>query len=131
RQDERESEGSDSLAKELAELADIYVNDAFSDSHRDHASITGVPKYLPGYFGDSFVREYEELKKVMRPEHPSLFILGGAKFETKMPLVERYAKVYDHVYIAGALANDFFKAKGYEVGRSLVSDVDLSGSEML
>lgn len=131
RQDERETKGDDSLAKELSDLADVYVNDAFSDSHRSHASITGVPKYLPSYFGDSFIREYDELKKVMTPEHPSLFILGGAKFETKMPLVKRYAEVYDKVYIAGALANDFFKAKGFEVGHSMVSEIDLSCDPIL
>lgn len=127
RQDDRESAGDDSLAAELATLADIYVNDAFSDSHREHASITGVPKYLPSCFGDGFIREYEELKKVMSPKEPSLFILGGAKFETKMPLVERYTSIYDVIYVGGALANDIYKAKGYEVGKSLVSEVDLSG----
>lgn len=131
RQDARESEGSDDLAKELAALADIYVNDAFSDSHRKHASITGVPKYLPSYFGLSFMREYEALEKVMRPQHPAVFILGGAKFETKMPLVQRYASIYDRIFIGGALANDFFKAKGYEVGRSLISNIDLSGSPLV
>lgn len=131
RQDARESDGSDELAKELAALADIYVNDAFADSHRAHSSIAGVPKYLPSYFGESFIKEYEALKKVMRPISPSLFILGGAKFETKMPLVERYAKIYDKVFITGALANDIYKARGFEVGGSLVSDVDLTGSPLL
>lgn len=131
RQEERETKGDDSLAKELANLADVYVNDAFSDSHRQHASITGVPKHLPSYFGDSFIKEYEELKKVMEPERPSLFILGGAKFETKMPLVRRYAEVYDKVYLAGALANDFFKAKGFEIGHSMISEIDLNDDSIL
>ena len=131
RRDPREGEGDDTLAKELAALADVYVNDAFSDSHRAHASIVGVPKYLPSYFGLSFIREYEALCQVMEPEHPALFIIGGAKFETKMPLVARYASLYDHVFIGGALANDVFKAKGYEVGQSLVSDIDLRDSEIL
>lgn len=131
RQDPRESEGEDSLAKELAALADIYVNDAFSDSHREHSSIVGVPKYLPSYFGSSFLREYVALLKVMQPVSPAVFILGGSKFETKMPLVERYAQIYDTVFIGGALANDIFKARGYEVGTSLVSDIDLSGNDIL
>ena len=131
RQDARESAGDESLAKELAALADIYVNDAFSDSHREHASITGVPMYLPSCFGDGFLREYKELKKAMKPEHPSLFILGGAKFETKMPLVERYTAIYDVIYVGGALANDIYKAKGYEVGTSLVSDIDLSKNTII
>lgn len=131
RQDERETDGEDSLAKELADLADIYVNDAFSDSHREHASITGVPKYLPSYFGFNFWKEYQALKQAMKPGSPSLFILGGAKFDTKMPLVVRYAAIYDKVFIGGALANDFFKAQGYQVGKSLVSEVDLKNSEIL
>ena len=67
----------------------------------------------------------------MTPNHPSLFILGGAKFDTKMPLVKEYITKYDHVFVGGALANDVFKARGYEVGKSMVSDVDLSGDELL
>lgn len=122
RQDDRE-EGNDAVfAGELASLADVYVNDAFSDSHREHASIVGVPKLIPSYFGASFMKEYEALKKVMDPAHPALFIIGGAKFETKLPLVNRYAKSYDQVLVGGALANDIYKAKGYEVGTSLVSE---------
>ena len=67
----------------------------------------------------------------MVPEQPSLFIIGGAKFETKMPLVEKYLNIYDNVFVSGALMNDIFKAKGYEVGTSLVSDVSLAGAEFL
>jgi phosphoglycerate kinase len=131
RQDPRESDNSGLFAKELAHLADIYVNDAFSDSHREHASIVGVPRHLPSFFGHSFIHEYEALKQVMDPKHPAVFILGGAKFETKMPLVERYAKIYDRVVIGGALANDIYRARGYEVGKSLVSDIDLTDSKLL
>lgn len=131
RRDPRESSGDSSFALELASLADVYVNDAFSDSHREHASIVGIPKYLPSYFGMSFWREYQGLSRAMKPESPSIFILGGAKFETKMPLVERYASLYDRVFIGGALANDIFKARGFEVGKSLVSNVDLSGNQLL
>ncbi|MEX2341099.1 MAG: phosphoglycerate kinase, partial [Candidatus Paceibacterota bacterium] len=131
RRDPRETASDIDFAKELASLADVYVNDAFSDSHREHASIVGVPKYLPSYFGKSFWREYQGLSQAMKPQSPSVFILGGAKFDTKMPLVERYTSLYDRVFIGGALANDIFKAKGFEVGTSLVSEVDLSGNELL
>jgi len=131
RQDKREVEAEQSLAEELAAIADIYVNDAFADSHRNHTSITGVPKYLPSYFGNSFNHEYQALKQAINPVSPSVFILGGAKFETKMPLVLNYSSTYDQIFIGGALANDIYKAKGYEVGKSLVSDVDLSNSEIL
>lgn len=131
RQDQREEDNDDVFAKELASLADIYVNDAFADSHRKHASIVGVPKYLPSYFGASFIKEYKALSTVMEPKRPSLFIIGGAKFDTKLPLILRYAKEYDQVFIGGALANDLFRARGLPVGQSLVSDIDLKDSELL
>lgn len=131
RGEERETKNEKSLAKELASYADIYVNDAFSDSHREHASLVGVPKLLPSYFGLNFVNECKELSRAMKPETPSILILGGAKFETKLPLIDAYANKYSNVFIGGALSNDVFKAKGYEVGRSRVSDVDLRDSALL
>lgn len=110
------------LAEQLASYGDLYVNDAFPVSHREHASIVGVPAHLPSYFGLTFKEEYIQLKKTMQPNHPALFILGGAKFETKLPLIEQYLEVYDRIFIGGALANTFFAAKGYEVGDSLVAE---------
>jgi len=129
--DERETAGDRSLAEDLAAYADIYVNDAFAASHRPHASLVELPKLLPSYFGFNFIHEYEELLKAMEPSEPSLFILGGAKFETKLPLVEKYANKYTTVFIGGAHANDIFKAKGLEVGKSLVSGVDLNKTSLL
>ncbi len=117
-----EKENSDQFARELASLGDIYVNDAFSVSHRAHASVVGVPKYLPSYIGPLFNEEVEELSKVFNPLHPFLFILGGAKFETKLPLLKKFLPIADSVFVTGALANDVFKAKGYFVGDSLVSE---------
>ena len=131
RSDPREEANDEALSQALAAYGDIYINDAFADSHRVYASIVGIPKYLPSYAGFSFVREYEHLSKAFDPAHPALLALGGAKFETKLPLVERFVKEYDHVFIGGAIANDFLKAKGYEVGKSKISDIDLSGSPLL
>lgn len=131
RRDPRETQNDPDFARSLADLADLYVNDAFESSHRAHASLTAVTEYLPSYFGNNFALEYEELLKAEEPTHPSLFILGGAKFETKMPLVEKFLEIYDHVLIGGALANDFYKARGHNVGQSLVSDVDLSGNPII
>lgn len=131
RQDAREKANDADFAKELASLADIYVNDAFAASHRTHASLVKVPEYLPSYFGFNFLHEYEELAKAIEPSEPSLFILGGAKFETKLPLVSRYADTYTTVVIGGALANDIYKARGYFVGTSLVSDIDLRNNDIL
>jgi phosphoglycerate kinase len=93
--------------------------------------MVGVPKLLPSYAGINLAEELANLEKVIVPEHPSLFIIGGAKFETKMPLVEKYLNIYDNVFVSGALMNDVFKAKGYEVGTSLVSDVSLAGAAFL
>lgn len=118
---EGETKNDPDFAAALAELGDLYVNDSFSVSHREHASIVGLPQHLPSCFGLTFRQEYTQLIKSMDPISPAIFILGGAKFETKQPLIEKYMKKYDTVFVGGALANDFFKAQGYEVGTSLVS----------
>jgi phosphoglycerate kinase len=115
------------FSKELASLADLYVNDAFSASHREHASIVGVPKIISGYAGFLLEKEVIELSKVLNPEHPFIFILGGAKFSTKIPLVEKYLTQADSIFIGGALAHDFWHAKGLSVGKSLLdTDVRVS-----
>ena len=121
RRDERETQNDDGFARELAALADLYVDDAFSVAHREHASIVGIPKYLPSYAGILMREEVEVLTKARTPEHPSFAILGGAKFETKSPLIKVLLETYDHLFVAGALANDVFKAKGMSVGESLIS----------
>ena len=126
-----EKKNDAAFAQQLAELADVYVNDAFSASHREHASLSSITQFLPSYVGLNFVHEYQELTKALTPDSPSLFMLGGAKFDTKMPLVEKFLDIYDYVFVGGALANDFFKAKGYETGKSLVSDVSLAGSPLM
>jgi phosphoglycerate kinase len=131
RQDLREKENDASLVEELAALADVYVNDAFAAIHREHASVYGVAKKLPAYAGLTLVKEVHELRKAMSPRHPSIFLLGGAKFQTKLPLIEQYLELYDKVFIGGALANDIYKARGLEVGKSLVSDIDLSEASFL
>ncbi|MDE1975182.1 MAG: phosphoglycerate kinase [Patescibacteria group bacterium] len=112
------------FAKELASLGDIYVNEAFPVCHREHASIVGVPKLMPSYAGLRLEKEVANLAKAFDPVRPFLFILGGAKFETKMPLLTKFMELADSVFVGGALANDFFKAMGYEVGQSLLSKGD-------
>ncbi|MBI2627591.1 phosphoglycerate kinase [Candidatus Nomurabacteria bacterium] len=111
------------FAKKLARLGDIYVNDAFSVSHREHASIVLLPKLLPSYAGFQLEKEIKNLSRAFeKPKHPFLFILGGAKFSTKIPLIEKYLKLADQVFVGGALAHNFFRAKGYEVGQSFIND---------
>jgi len=104
REDPGEEGNSEEFAKALAEKADVYVNEAFAVSHRAHASIVGIPKLLPSYAGLEFMREVEGLSKAFKPPHPFLLILGGAKFETKLPLVEKFLNIADKIFIAGAMA---------------------------
>ena len=121
RQDEGEIANSSSFARGLSRLADIYVNDAFAVSHRRHASIVGIPKFLPGYAGFLLQSEVSHLGALIKkPKKPFLFILGGAKFETKLPLIKKYIGAVDTVFVGGALQNNFFKAEGKEVGISLI-----------
>lgn len=122
RKEPGEKTNSPSFARGLSRFGDIYVNDAFSVSHRVHASVVGITKYLPSYAGMQMIDEVSHLSKAFSPKHPFLFILGGAKFETKIPLIKKFLRDSDNVFIGGAIANDFFKGKGYEVGTSLVSD---------
>ncbi|MDB5194221.1 MAG: Phosphoglycerate kinase [Parcubacteria group bacterium] len=119
------------FAESLASLADIYVNEAFSVSHREHASIVSVPKMLPSFAGIEFMKEIEGLKRFFNPEHPFLFILGGAKFETKLPLLQKFITLADAVFVGGALAHNFFKEQGHDVGASLVSSGDFHLKPML
>ncbi len=118
---EGEKKNDPEFAKKLAQMGDIYVNDAFAVSHRPHASIIGVPTLLPHYGGLLLRDEVENLSKAFYPERPFLFILGGAKFETKLPIIQKYLERADHVFVGGALANNFFKEEGFEIGTSLVS----------
>lgn len=109
------------FAAYLSGFADYYVNEAFPAAHRSHASVVGIPKFIPGFAGSVFAEEIKNLSKVFHPEHPFLFILGGAKFETKLPLVEKFYESADTMFIGGALANDFFKSRGVATGKSLLS----------
>lgn len=109
------------FAKELASCAEIFVNESFAASHRLHASIVGIPELLPHYAGFVFVEEIENLSRAFAPAHPTLVILGGAKFETKSPLILKFLASADTVFVCGAIANDIYKARGYETGTSLIS----------
>jgi 3-phosphoglycerate kinase len=115
-----------SFAKSLAVLGDYYVNEAFAVSHRKDSSVYLLPKYLPSFFGPLFCEEVEKLSFALHKHKPFLFILGGAKFETKLPLVQKYLKIADTVFVGGAIANNFFKFLGYEIGTSLVDEKHLS-----
>ncbi len=127
RRDPREEAGDSAFADALALGIDCYVNDAFAASHRAHASIVGLPRVLPHYAGLLFLDEVANLSGALSPKGRSVAILGGAKFETKVPLIEKLLGAYETVVVAGALANDFFKLRGYDVGTSLVSSFPREG----
>ena len=123
--DSREEANDEVFAKELAALGDIYVNEAFPVSHRADTSIVGVPKLLPSYMGLRFEEEVIRITEALTPAKPALAIVGGAKFETKQPLLEKLLPQYSEVLLAGALANDMLKARGLPVGVSLVSEISV------
>lgn len=126
-----EKENDPEFAKKLSQMADMYVNDAFSVSHRKHASIVGVTEFLPHYAGLLMRQEIEHLSKAFDPLRPFLFILGGAKFDTKLPIIQKYLVSADNVFVGGALANNFLKEKGLEIGTSLVDEGEFEIKEML
>lgn len=117
-----EKANDSAYAQSLASLGDMYVNDAFSNSHREHASMVGIPALLPSYGGLLLKEEVMALSEALNPPHPALAIIGGAKFETKDPVIRAFLDVYDHVCVVGAIANDVLKAKGLPVGRSRISE---------
>lgn len=124
RRDRREKANDHAFAQELAGLGDLFVEDCFDTCHRMHASIIGVPALLPSYAGLLLEEEVQELTRALLPARNSLAVIGGAKFSTKETLLARLLQTYAHVFVGGALANDFLKASGYEVGKSLVSDAN-------
>ena len=117
-----EKANDESFARSLASLGEIYVNDAFSNSHRPHASMIGIPKLLPSYAGFLVRDEISALSEAFHPPQPSIAIVGGAKFETKDPVVRSFLEKYTKVCVVGAIANDCLKGKGFPIGRSRVSE---------
>jgi len=124
-----EKENSEEFAKELAGKADIYVNEAFSASHREHASIVGVPKLLPSFVGLRFLEEYKHLSEVFEPEHPFLLILGGAKFKTKLPLVKKFLDIADDIFIGGANALSAYNNPAIENSRIIFPEGKLDAMD--
>ena len=127
RHDKGEEDNDLEFAKYLASLGDVYVNDAFSVSHRAHASVVGVALLLPHYTGIRLAEEVDRLALAFNPEHPFLFILGGSKISTKMPLLKKFLDIADNVLVGGAIANNFFKVAGHEIGTSLYDPEELNG----
>lgn len=118
-----EEANEENFARALAELADIYVNDAFGAAHRAHASTEGVARFLPAYAGFLMEKELEALgERLNNPTRPFLAILGGAKVSTKIGVLRRLIEKVDVLLIGGGMSYTFIKAMGHEVGKSLLEE---------
>ena len=127
-----EEENDAGFAKNLADLGDLYVNDAFAVSHRNHSSVIGIPGIIPGYGGFLLDKEIEMLGKASHnPKRPFVLILGGAKVKDKIGVIDNLLPKVDKLLIGGAIAFTFLKAQGLEVGQSLVEDEKLELAKKL
>lgn len=115
-----ETECDEKFAKLLASLGDCYVDESFSDAHRRHASIVGIPQFLPSALGLGFARELEVLERFMfHPKKPVVVMIGGIKITSKLEALRNLAKISDHILLGGGLASLFLKIAGYEIGKSV------------
>ncbi len=126
-----EENNDEKFAKELASLADVYVNDAFANSHRDHASMTTITKFLPSYAGFLVEKEITILTKIMQnPEKPFVAIIGGAKPD-KINVIKNLLRFVDKIIIGGVLANTFLKAMGANIGNSKFDPESVNDAKIL
>lgn len=128
-----EEEANDpAFAKQLANLADLYVNDAFGTAHRAHASTEGVAHLLPGVAGFLMEKEINYLGKALEdPKRPFVAILGGAKVKDKIGVIENMLPKVDKMLIGGGMVFTFFKAKGWEIGKSLLDESNVAYAKSL
>lgn len=120
------------FARHLANLADVYVNDAFGTAHRAHASTAGVADYLPSAAGFLIGKEIEFLgKAVNNPERPFVAIMGGSKVKDKIALIDNLLPKVDKLIIGGGMAYTFLKAQGYEIGKSLLDETSIDYAAQL
>ncbi|RPI81100.1 MAG: phosphoglycerate kinase, partial [Chloroflexi bacterium] len=127
-----EEKNDPEMSRQLASLADIYVNDAFGSAHRAHASTEGVARHLPAVSGFLLEKEIKYLgQAIANPKRPFVAILGGAKISDKIGVIRNLLTRADQVLIGGGMANTFFKAQGYPIGESLVEDDALDTARAL
>jgi len=120
---EAEEKNDGDFARELSQLGDLYINEAFSVSHREVASICAITEFLPSYPGFLFEEEIKHLDNIIvNPESPIVVILGGVKVEDKLPLIETFSSKADWLLIGGVIANTILKAWNFEIGNSLYEE---------
>ena len=120
---EKEEQNDNSFSKKISNLGDIYVNDAFSCSHRSHSSIEGITKYIPSYCGLQFIEEINALKKITSEiTKPVTCIIGGSKISTKIKIISNLIKNFDNMIIVGGMGNAMLKNTGINIGKSMCDD---------
>lgn len=127
-----EKNNDESFAKELASLADVFVNDGFGVSHRSSASVVGVTKFLPSYAGLLMKKEIHGIGAIVdNPKKPVVAILGGAKISSKIHLIERLIDITDDLILGGGIANTFLLAQGYEIGKSIAEPSEVEHAKKM
>lgn len=122
----------DRLAKLLSHYGQVYINEAFSDCHRNHASITSLPKFLLSYPGFALEHEVKTIEKIMKKaEKPFVLILGGAKLETKIPLIKHLLPKVSKILLGGAMIFTFYAAKGIKSGKSLIETTEIEEAKKI
>jgi len=114
-----ELDNSKVLARRLAALGEIYINDAFAVCHREHTSVSAIKNYLPAYAGPLLAAEVNNLETAKHGQKPLLLIMGGAKLSTKLPMIKKLASKASHILVGGGIANTILKSHGLEIGKSL------------
>jgi phosphoglycerate kinase len=120
---EEEEQNDDYFSEKISNLGDIYVNDAFSCSHRAHSSIAGITKYIPSYYGLQFIEELNALKKITSEiTKPITCIIGGSKISTKIKIISNLIENFDNIIIVGGMGNAILKNTGINIGKSVCDD---------
>jgi len=118
RLDTREEKGDEEFAKELSLFGDIYINEAFSVSHRNHASIVKIPKFIPSFPGLDFISEIENLSLLLKPSAPFFVFIGGKKISTKEQVISKFLDKADGIILGGLMAAEFYQAKNMNIGKT-------------
>ena len=127
-----EEANDEEFARELAKSFDIYVNDAFSESHRNYASVTSIAKFLPSYAGLLLMKEIENLDRVIKlPKENKTLIIGGAKVDIKLPVIKNFLGKAENILVGGVVANVFLKANNVDIKKSLTDDSFLEDAKNL
>lgn len=125
-----EEKNDSDFSEKLAANFDVFVNEAFSVCHRDQSSVTGVTKFLPSFAGFWLQGEIENMDKVLeKPTRPATAIIGGAKIETKLPLIKKFEQLYDHILVGGMVANEVLD-QGLEFSEKVILPWDFEGDRL-